>query len=367
MTPINIDPEKPVLPLSHPFVYAPYLAKVFGPYATLGLAEDTWALNERVIDEATFLEQVYAIHAERERMFFDAARKVKRGLVACVFDTTDRVQHMFWQYTPEARAAGSSPGDSPHEKAVEQCYRRMDDMIARTLGRLGEDDLLIVMSDHGFASFHRCVNLNAWLKAQGLLVLKDGAESCREYFENVDWSRTKAYALGLGGIFINKKGRERGGIVADGEERRAVKKTIAEGLLGLTDEKSGARIVHRVFDTAEHYHGPYVENGPDLIVGFADGYRVSWDCVTGGFGTAVVEDNPKAWSADHCIDPELVPGVLFANRPLDGEDPGIVDIAPTVLEAFGVKIPAYMDGRSLLADGDARPAAAGEPEDRQDG
>jgi len=348
VTPINIDPEKPALPLSHPFVYSSYLARVFGPYATLGLAEDTWALNEDVLGEKGFLDLAYSIHEEREKMFFDALGKVDQGAVVCVFDITDRVQHMFWRYTPEARAAGSDPGESDYADAVEQVYRRMDDMLGRVTERLDEDDVLIVMSDHGFGSFRRGVNLNAWLWQNGFLTLKDGADGCAGYFQSVDWSRTKAYAVGLGGIFLNQVGRESQGIVEPGEESETVKRQIIEGLTELVDEQKAVRPVRRVIDGAEVYSGPYAENGPDLVAGCANGYRTSWDSVTGKFGTEVIEINEKAWAGDHCVDPELVPGVLFCNRGLGRGDPGIIDLAPTVLDLFGVAVPGYMDGRPLM-------------------
>lgn len=348
VTPINIDPEKPALPLSHPFVYSSYLARVFGPYATLGLAEDTWALNEEVFGEKGFLDLACSIHEEREKMFFDALGKVDEGAVVCVFDITDRVQHMFWRYTPEARADGSEPGESEHADAVEQVYRRMDGMLGRLMERLDDDDVLIVMSDHGFGSFQRGVNLNAWLWQNGFLTLEDGAKGCDGYFQNVDWSRTKAYAVGLGGIFVNQVGRESRGIVEPGEESEAVKRQIAEGLTELVDEEKGVRPVKRVIDGDEAYSGPYAENGPDLLAGCANGYRTSWDSVTGKFGAEVIELNEKAWGGDHCVDPELVPGVLFCNRELGRDDPGIIDLAPTVLDLFGVEVPGYMDGRPLM-------------------
>ncbi|NOZ20873.1 MAG: nucleotide pyrophosphatase [Planctomycetes bacterium] len=336
VTPIHIDPDRPSLPISHPFTYAPYLGKVFGPYATLGLAEDTWAVNEGIIDGEAFLEQVHAIHEEREKMLFDAMDKVEEGLVVCVFDATDRIQHMFWR-------------DGTDDGAVREVYQRMDEMVGRVTAKLGEDDVLIVMSDHGFGSFRRCVNLNAWLKEKGFLHLKDGADECEDYFKGVDWSKTRAYAVGLGGIFINEAGREGRGIVPPGGEKDNVKKAIAEGLAELEDGPSGGKVVSRVIDTAECYWGPYRENAPDLIAGFADGYRVDWDSVTGKFGSTVIRDNEKAWGGDHCIDPDLVPGVFFCNRPAAVERPGIVDIAPTVLDAFGVAVPKYMDGRPILS------------------
>src|SRR6202022_3888267 len=103
---VQIDPEKPVLPISHPSYYAVYLAKLFGSFATLGMAEDTWALNEGVINEKAFLDQTYLIHAEREAMFLNALERTRRGVVACVFDATDRVQHMFYHYLDGNEAPG---------------------------------------------------------------------------------------------------------------------------------------------------------------------------------------------------------------------------------------------------------------------
>lgn len=358
MSPLNIDPEIPVLPISHPFVYASYLAKVFGPYATLGLAEDTWALDEGVLDEAAFLQQCYDIHRERETMLMDALEKGRQGMVTCVFDITDRLQHTFWQYTPEARAAGSRPDPSPHADAVEECYRRMDDLIGRVMKKLSQNDLLLIVSDHGFAAFHTGVNLNAWLHQNGLLALRQGETACEGYFKNVDWSATKAYAMGLSGIFINQAGREGQGTVQDGKDRDAVIQAIAEGLRTLVDPRTGKHVVNRVYDVRQFYQGPYRDNAPDLIIGFADGYRVSWKSVTGGFAADVLEPNEKAWSGDHCIDRDLVPGVLFANQALTGHKPGLADIAPTVLAAFGVPAPAHMQGRSLLTDTPADPRGA---------
>lgn len=350
LSPLNIDPELPVLPISHPFVYASYLAKVQGSYATLGLAEDTWALNEHVLDESAFLEQCYDIHAEREAMFFDALNKTSYGLVACVFDITDRVQHTFWQYTPEARAVGSCPGPSDQEHAVEECYRRMDALVGRVRSQLGKDDLLLVVSDHGFAAFHSGLNLNAWLLENGFLTLKDGCSHGGDYFENVDWSRTQAYALGLAGIFVNQAGREGQGIVRNGQERRALLDAISQKLLELVDPRTGKRVVRRVIDARQYYRGPYVDNAPDLFVGCFDGYRVAWKSVTGGVGEQVIEPNEKAWGGDHCIDPELVPGVVFSNQPLGPQTPRMVDVAATVLDAFGVSVPAHMQGKSLLPE-----------------
>jgi predicted AlkP superfamily phosphohydrolase/phosphomutase len=324
-----------------------YLAKLLGPYATLGLAEDTWALSEGVLDDAAFLKQCYLIHEERERMFFDALEKTPRGLCACVFDATDRIQHMFWRYLdPDHPAVNSEADRRRFGGTIEDLYRRMDDLVGRILQRLGDEGALIVVSDHGFNSFAHGVNVNSWLWRNGYLGLKDGVGRSGEWFENVDWEHTRAYALGLNGLYINQRGREHGGIVAPGEETRSLKRELQEKLQAFTDPGNGRACITHVRDRDAVYKGPFRENAPDLIIGYAKGYRVGWDSAKGKVSETVLEDNCKAWSGDHCIDPLLVPGVLFSNRKLACEDPAIADVAPSVLSWFGLAAPPQMDGKA---------------------
>jgi predicted AlkP superfamily phosphohydrolase/phosphomutase len=348
VTPLNIDPENPAMPISHPSYYATYLAKRVGPYATLGLAEDTWALNEGVIDDGTFLKLTYDIDRERKDMFWTSFERQRAGTLTCVFDATDRIQHMFWRYTEEGHPAarGIDPGE--HKDAIEKHYLHNDAFVGEVMGRLREGDLLIVLSDHGFTSFRRGVNLNAWLLANGYLKLREGADGSAEWLREVDWSATKAYALGLAGLFLNVKGREGEGIVEPGEEAQALKKELIAKLNGLRDEEKDEVGIREVFDTPGLYQGPYVREAPDLLVGYNHGYRASWDCATGVVSGPVFEDNTKAWSGDHTVDPRLVPGVLFCNHAIDAEDPGLIDMAPTVLQLFGQKPPPHMDGRPLF-------------------
>jgi predicted AlkP superfamily phosphohydrolase/phosphomutase len=218
--------------------------------------------------------------------------------------------------------------------------------------KLDAKSVLVVMSDHGFKSFRRGVNINSWLWKNGYLALKDGKTSSGEWFKDVDWDRTKAYGLGLGGVYLNLKGREAKGVVGPGTEAEALKAEIVRKLSGLKDEAKNATAVNKAYDTAAIYSGPYKGNAPDLIVGYAEGYRASWDSVTGKVDGTVFEDNVKAWGGDHCIDPAVVPGVLFTSIPLKEKDPSIMDVAPTVLELFGVKPPAQMDGHTLIGTGD---------------
>jgi len=348
MTPIHMDPAKPAMPISHPFTYSIYLAKKFGPYATLGLAEDTWALNERVIDEDTFLKQAYLIHEEREKMFFDALDKNKEGFVACVFDATDRIQHMFMRYTDPTHPALEGMDRDAYKHVIEELYVKMDGLLKRTLAKLGEKEMLMVISDHGFKNFRRGINLNSWLLEHGYLHLKEGATISREWFQDVDWSKTRAFALGLTGMYVNLEGREAKGIIKPGEEENALKAEIREKLLEIYDPKDEKKAIREIFDTKSVMRGPYVSNAPDLLIGYELGYRASWDCATGKVDDVVIEDNTKSWSGDHCIDPRLVPGVYFSNCKIDAEKPRIMDLAPTILKLFGVEPPPHMDGESLF-------------------
>jgi len=361
VTPIQIDPERPALPISHPKVYAPYFAKLLGPYATMGLAEDTWALNAQVLDDESFLHQCLEADGERADMFFDALEKTRHGLCVCVVDGPDRVHHMFWRYLEPDHPAYSGQGGKECRNAVEEMYVRMDELVGDTLAECDDDDtLLLVISDHGCTSFRRGVDLNRWLEQNGYLKLKPEGRGTK-YLTGVDWSQTRAYCVGLTGVWLNVRGREAQGIV-DPAEAAALRDELCRRLTGLKDD-NGEVAIKRVFDANKIYSGPYKSEAPDLIVGYNRGYRVGWEAAIGQPTDRVFHDNRKAWSGDHIVDPSLVPGVLFCNRKLAGKSPHIADLAPTVLDLFGVKVPAHMDGRPLAvanADG-SFPGGSGGP------
>lgn len=348
VTPLNIDPEKPALPISHPYIYSVYLAKLLGSYVTLGEANDTWALNENVLSEEAFLELSYANHHEWEDMLFNALDKTKKGAVVSWFETTDSLQHMFYRYLDKKHPALNTGQAKMNALVIEELYKKMDDLIGRVVAKLGKKSCLIIMSDHGIKSFRRGVNINSWLYLNGYLSLREGKKESEEWFKDVDWSKTKAYGLGLGGIYINQKGRESQGIVSPGEETQALKQEIIQKLSELKDNNDGQSAISNIYDRDELPPGPYLDNCPDFIVGYNEGYRVSWDSVTGKVNSTLIEDNTKAWSGDHCIDPRLVPGVFFSTHKITSTSPSIVDIAPTVLDLFGITPPGYMDGRSLV-------------------
>ncbi|MGD9344829.1 MAG: alkaline phosphatase family protein [Candidatus Aminicenantes bacterium] len=350
LTPLNIDPEKPALPISHPFIYSVYLSKLLGDFTTLGEADDTWALNEGILSEDSFIKLAYDNHQESEDMLFNAMAKTKKGVVACWFQTTDSIQHMFFRYLDKGHPALKHGQREKSAKVIEELYKDMDDLVGRVRKKLNKNSMLIVMSDHGFKSFRRGVNINSWLYKNGFLNLKDGKLTSEEWFKDVDWKRTKAYGLGLGGIYINQRGREAKGIVNPGEETKALKEELSKKLSGLKDDETGEVAINTIYDREKIPPGPYIVNCPDFIVGYNIGYRVSWDSVTGVVNSTIFEDNTKAWSGDHCIDPKLVPGIIFSNFKLNTQKPSIIDIAPTALELFGVKVPPHMDGKVLIDD-----------------
>jgi predicted AlkP superfamily phosphohydrolase/phosphomutase len=231
---------------------------------------------------------------------------------------------------------------------IEDLYRRADALVGKTLPYVDDQTVLFVLSDHGFASFRRGVNLNTWLLRNGYLALKDGASESGSYFDGVDWSRTRAYTLGLSGLYLNVKGREAEGTVEPGPEAAQLIAELVSKLSNLHDDELDRPAIRQAYATSSLYEGPYLDAAPDLIIGYHDGYRTSWDAATGTVAPEVIEDNDKAWSGDHAIDPPLVPGVLFSSRRIDAADPGIEDLAPTALELFGVGVPEWMEGEPIF-------------------
>jgi predicted AlkP superfamily phosphohydrolase/phosphomutase len=349
-SPVNFDPDAPLFPISSPPEYARQLAKEIGTFYTTGMVEDHGGLNNGRFGEEAYLVQCEEALRERERMMIHELDRLKEGFFFCLFDTPDRVQHMFWRFGDQHPGADSPVKPEIH-RAIEEHYRLCDQVVGQALQRADDETLVMVLSDHGMNSFQRGVNLNAWLRDNGLLYLKNGQQASEEgadFFRDVDWSRTKAYALGLSGIYLNLKGREEQGVVGL-DEAQAVKDSIVNGLTNLPDPEKGKQAVTKVMKREQVYEGAYASESPDLMVNFAAGYRVSWSTALGGVPAPLFEDNCKKWAGDHIIDPHLVPGVLFMNRRFRGEAPRLLDMAPTILDALNVPKGEAMEGGSLLA------------------
>jgi len=273
-----------------------------------------------------------------------------------VFDTTDRVQHMFYRYLDPTHPANAGKDTVEWADAIPRVYERMDALLGKVWSEIERTDtVFMVISDHGFTNFRRGVNLNTWLRKNGYLTLKDGHETSGDWFEHVDWSRTRAFSLGLTGMFINRKGREASGIVREGAEYRSLVAELSQKLEALVDPQSGRRAIRKVRATCETFDGPYRLDAPDLLIGYEGGYRNSWECATGAVGASVFSDNTRSWSGDHCVDPDIVPGVFFCNRRIACERPRLVDIPVSVVELFGQQRARYMQGEMIFA----RDAAVG--------
>ncbi len=350
-SPINFDPDAPLFPISAPGEYVRDLANEIGVFHTTGMVEDHAALSNGRLDEAGFLRQCEDAWSEREAMMVHELDRLDSGLCYCLFDTSDRVQHMFWRFRePDHPANLGRPVPTGFARVVADQYRRADAVVGQALARADDKTLVIALSDHGFNSFRRGVNLNTWLHEQGLLALKPGVEPSEEagdFFRSVDWSRTKAYALGLGGIYLNLAGRERDGIVK-ADDAQPLKTQIATALSGLPDPRDGKTAIRSVHPREAVYRGPRIGEAPDLLVNFNSGFRASWGTSLGGVPAGIVEDNVKPWSGDHIIDPSLVPGVLFMNRPFKTANPRLEDLAPTILAALGAEVHPELEGSPLL-------------------
>ncbi len=350
-TPIQFDPEQPMFPISTPRAFAEELANDLGPYATAGMIEDHVGLSNGRFGEDAFLAQADDIWRERAGMMLHELDRFEEGLFFCLYDTPDRVQHMLWRFRDPSHPANQ--GQEPNEalaRAVEEQYRRADDVVGMALNYTDDETLLIAMSDHGFCGFRRGVDLNRWLLENGYLALKRGvspSDPTRDQFQDIDWDQTKAYAMGLGGIYLNIRGREGNGTVHEGDTA-ATRLEIADRLTGLLDPLDGGLAVRSVADRKDLYSGPSTEDAPDLFVNFSEGYRASWASTLGGMDSSLFQDNTKKWGGDHVVDPSLVPGSLFLNQPYRGEGARLVDLAPTILAALGVPGSPELEGRSLL-------------------
>jgi predicted AlkP superfamily phosphohydrolase/phosphomutase len=328
VTPIHVAPSSYTFPVSAPYDYAESLQEEIGPFATLGMPEETNALNDEVINEDAFLLHCDTLMNERGKMFFTELKKFNEGIMACVFDTTDRIQHMFWRFLDSTHPRYDANLAEKYGDVIPGYYRRMDSILSEVIKRTADDTLLLICSDHGFSSFRKTVHLNTWLVQNGFMSQNKNNTQCAGLFEDVQWQNTKAYAVGFNSIYINRADREKNGIVA-AEDIELTKKLLIEKLSMFNDH--GTKVINKVYDTKELYSGKHFLNEPDLIVSYDKAYRSSSSSAVGQIiDGQIIENNLKKWSGDHCSDAESVPGIIFSNNKIFSQEISVLDIAPTI-------------------------------------
>ena len=336
-SPVNIDPLAPAMPVSTPPEYAAELAEATGRFYTQGMPEDTKGLKTGVLTDAEFLEQAKIAGDENRAQYHYVLDRFHEGFLFYYFGNVDQVSHMMWRARDPGHPAYDPVKDAPHAAVVEELYRGLDAIVSDTLDRLGPDDLLVVMSDHGFTSWRRAFHLNSWLRDNGYIVLKNPAlKDDPGFFGNVDWSRTRAYALGLNGLYTNLKGREKDGAV-EPSARETLLNELSTRLLGVIDPVTGKPAITKVYRSDQVYSMAGVEDiAPDLVVGYAKGTRGSDESALGAMPPEVIVDNTSPWSGDHCMDHETVPGVLLSSRVLKRPAPTLQHLAAALLAEYGI-------------------------------
>lgn len=351
VSPTNIDPTAPAMPISAPAEFAEHMAHDVGRFYTQGMPENTKALAAGVLSDAEFLAQADIVWHERLRMLDrELARFLARdggGVLFFYFGTIDLVSHAFWR-TLEADIAPLRPQhvaeDREFAHVIPDLYARMDALIGDVVKRLGPGVDIVIMSDHGFSPYRYKVNLNLWLAQQGYLAVLPPEQTRPGVLGHIDWENTQAYALGLNQVFINLQGREKHGAVP-AEEYEILVDRLARQLEGFRDPETDTLVIT---EAARPGPSEYGERTPDLLIGYARGYRSSDESAEGGVnGDEVIEPNHDKWSGDHCMHPSHVPGVLVTNRKVEAEEASLIDLAPTILSYFGVAQSQAMTGTPL--------------------
>jgi len=358
VSPVNWKPDAPPIPMSYPAGFSADLFDKIGYYRTLGWAEATWPLNEARMDEQTFMDDLYKAFDDRAQVILTRLTAREWDLMVGVIESTDRVQHMMWRLIDPKHPMYDPALAAKFGGAIESVYRRADAFVGEVMDRVDPGTPILVVSDHGFHSWRKAVNLNTWLVQNGYMTLQGQRPADKKlddlfgggtFWENVDWTRTRAYAMGIGQIYFNLRGRESQGIVSPGAEARQLADELTGKLLTMKDPDDGAPIIRSVYKRDDIYSGEFLNNASELQIGMHEGYRVSWQTTLGGSPEGLVYPNMKKWSADHGgYDYATTAGVLIANRRLTTSTPTIMDLAPTVLKYFGVPVPAEIDGKAVF-------------------
>ena len=342
-TPINTDPSDAYLQITEPAGFIGEISDKLGLFYTTGFQEDHKALSNKVFTDAEYATQTGYVLDERLNLLDYALKNYDDGLFFFYFSSTDLQSHMFWWDSDEKHPIRSPADARDYFAHLQGIYQKLDSAVGDILKRYGDKATIIVMSDHGFANFKRQFNLNSWLRDNGYLGPPDSTAVLRD----VDWSQTRAYGLGINGLYVNLRGRERDGIVQPGQEKEALVSELVAKLEAVRDT-NGKQVIRKAHRSDTAYQGLETGFAPDIIVGYRRGYRASWATTLGDMTDEVLFDNDSAWSADHCGDASEVPGVVFANRPIAAQTPALIDMAPSVLTEYGLDVPSSMQGKNIF-------------------
>jgi predicted AlkP superfamily phosphohydrolase/phosphomutase len=351
VTPIQINPADPALPISSPADYAPQLAEELGRFYTQGMPEDTKALEKDVFSNADFMKQAGIIIDEEAAFAERELSRFREGFLFLYFSTIDQIGHVMWRTMrgQEGHPAHDAALDAGFEDIYPALYQELDRIVGRALEVVDDRTVLIVMSDHGFSTWQRAFDLNRWLYENNYLALQPGtAPTSVEYMQGIDWSNTRLYGCGLNGLYVNQLGRERYGIVPPGPAKAELMEQVSRELEAVVDPATGRHPIVTVFQNKDLYSGPLADSGPDAQLGFDVGYRLLDESAIGGMTASILCDNVRRWSGDHCQDYRKVPGVILSNVRIRKPEPRLVDLAPTVLSLFGVTPPQEMKGEPIF-------------------
>jgi predicted AlkP superfamily phosphohydrolase/phosphomutase len=334
VSPINIDPSSPALPISVPNDYAQKLYQKVGYYYTQGMAEETKGLETGVLDDGEFMDQAHIVLDERRELLDAVIDDYHGGFLFYYVSSLDLCQHMMWRNMDDQHP-GHTHESAKHQDQIRKLYAEMDQLVGHVLERIPKDATLVIMSDHGFSPFYKKFNLNTWLAQNDFLKLRS-MDNIDKYqvFGNVNWRKSKAYGMGINGLYVNMRGREGKGTVKAGPEYDDLIKELTGKLLAVRDPENGRQVISHVYPSKEFYHGKQLEKAPDIIVGYNHGYRNSDESALGNFTQEVLRPNMSKWSGDHCMAPEHIPGTLVSNKKLAVSDPCLSDFAATMLDLF---------------------------------
>lgn len=350
---LQIHPANPYLPISTPGTYAAKLSKQHGLFKTVGWSDDTKALQQDELTEDLFLQEAQANIAWQSLVTLDEFEAGTFDLFIAGWTSTDRVAHMFWRYRDKEHPLHEDNAPERFRRAIETIYAQMDETVGKIMSKLAPNDILMVLSDHGFKSFRTVFSVNTWLARNGYLAVKGLSDPAtaftdEKFLQGIDWPRTKAYGLGLGSVFLNLKNREGKGTVAP-DEAEALLAQIREGLLGVKDPASGTPILHDVYLARDIYRGDCRADAPDLQLGFRDGFQMNKSSAAGAVPKDIFSPNDDKWSGEHAAaDVHHAHGILFCNKPLQTE-PAIVDLGVTALATLRIPKPDDYEGKNVLA------------------